>query len=245
MHFNIPLLQFGDLTYKLFAIADSSLGGSPLPNRVPGHMGIDQDFLFQLSATKGKRNMTSSETKSLAQAYAGEDMVQPYNNDPWKGNLSTPFNDSPIVRAYIRNLPAYRPGLTPFMRGLEIGMAHGYFLVGPQVVVGPLRETAHGANLSGLICAIYIAVSAVLGISIFALAMFQNNPRGSYNTNSQDELRPLRSKEDWFQLGGGVFLGSMGGAVFAYLLLENFDDLDSILRGGVNVSQHLLPWITG
>ncbi|OKH21826.1 photosystem I reaction center protein subunit XI [Hydrococcus rivularis NIES-593] len=188
--------------------------------------------------------MTTTETQSLPQAYSELDPIKPYQNDPWKGNLSTPFNDSPIVRAYIRNLPAYRPGLTPFMRGLEIGMAHGYFLVGPQVVVGPLRETAHGANLSGLICAIYIAVSAVLGISIFALAMFQNNPKGSYNSYSKDDLRPLRSKEDWFQLAGGVFLGSMGGAIFAYLLLENFDDLDAILRGAVNVSQQWLPWVT-
>lgn len=189
--------------------------------------------------------MTTTETQSLPQAYSELDPIKPYQNDPWKGNLSTPFNDSPIVRAYIRNLPAYRPGLTPFMRGLEIGMAHGYFLVGPQVVVGPLRETAHGANLSGLICAIYIAVSAVLGISIFALAMFQNNPKGSYNSYSKDDLRPLRSKEDWFQLAGGVFLGSMGGAIFAYLLLENFDDLDAILRGAVNVSQQWLPRVTG
>lgn len=34
------------------------------------------------------------------------------------GNLSTPINDSPLVRAFINNLPAYRQRLTPFMRGL-------------------------------------------------------------------------------------------------------------------------------
>lgn len=106
-----------------------------------------------------------------------------------------------------------------------------------------VRETSHGANLSGVITAIYITASAVLGISIFALATFQGDPRGAYNSNSQDALRPLRKKEDWFQLGGGIFLGAMGGAVFAYALLENFDDLDAILRGAVNVSQHLTPWI--
>lgn len=173
---------------------------------------------------------------------AGNDPVKPYKGDPWLGNLSTPFNDSPIVNAYIRNLPAYRPGLTPFMRGLEIGLAHGYFLIGPQVVVGPLRETAHGANLSGLITAIYITVSACLGISIFALATFQGDPRGTYNSHSQDDLRPLRKKEDWYQLGSGILLGSTGGAIFAYLLLENFDELDAILRGAVNVSQSLIQW---
>ncbi|EKQ66835.1 Photosystem I reaction centre subunit XI [Leptolyngbyaceae cyanobacterium JSC-12] len=164
------------------------------------------------------------------------DWVKPYKGDPFLGNLSTPVNDSPLVRAFIRNLPAYRPGLTPFMRGLEIGMAHGYFLIGPEIVVGPLRETAHGANLSGLITAIYIAVLACLGISLFALTTFQGNPKGAYSRYSQDDLRPLRTKEEWFQLNGGVFLGAMGGAIFAYLLLENFGDLDAMLRGAVNIN---------
>ena len=180
--------------------------------------------------------MTSTQKPAWADAYGKDDPIQPYQGNPCLGNLATPINNSGLVKAYINNLPAYRPGLSPFLRGLEIGMAHGYFLVGPEVVVGPLRETAHGANLSGLITAIYITVSACLGISIFALATFQSNPRGAYNRNSQDRLRPLRRKEDWFQLCGGIFLGSMGGAIFAYLLLENFADIDASLRGAVNVS---------
>jgi photosystem I subunit 11 len=189
--------------------------------------------------------MTTTNETSLASFYSGEDIVQPDQDDLWRGNLSTPFNSSQLVKAYINNLPAYRPGLSPFMRGLEIGAAHGYFLVGPEVVVGPLREASHGANLSGLITAIYITVSACLGISIFAQTTFQGNPRGAYNKHSKDELRPLRKKEDWFQLNSGIFLGSMGGAVFAYLLLENFDDINAMLRGAVNVSQSLLPWLLG
>lgn len=189
--------------------------------------------------------MTTSEATPLALSYGQNDPIKPYKNDPWRGNLATPINSSPIVKAYIQNLPAYRPGLTSFMRGLEIGMAHGYFLVGPEVVVGPLRETAHGANLSGLITAVYITVSACLGISIFAIATFQGDPRGAYNSHSKDDLRPLRNKEDWFQLGGGILLGSMGGALFAYFLLENFDSLDDMLRGAVNVSQALFPRLLG
>lgn len=163
------------------------------------------------------------------------EIIKPYQGNPFVANLSTPINDSTLAKAFINNLPAYRKGLTPFMRGLEIGMAHGYFLVGPEVVVGPLRETAHGANLSGLITAIFITASACLGISIFALTTFQGNPRGAYNSYSKDPLRPLRTREEWNQLNGGIFLGSMGGAVFAYFLLENFDALDAILRGAVNV----------
>lgn len=189
--------------------------------------------------------MTSSQTPAWADAYSGEDPIQPYLNNPQLGNLATPINSSSWVKAYINNLPAYRPGLTPFLRGLEIGMAHGYFLIGPEIVVGPLRETTHGANLSGLITAIYITISACLGISIFALTTFQGDPRGAYNSNSKDYLRPLRNKEGWFQLCGGILLGSMGGAIFGYVLLENFSDIDAALRGAVNVSQAVLSGIAG
>ena len=181
-----------------------------------------------------------STTPTWSDAYSKDDPIQPYRNNPWLGNLATPINSSKLAKAYINNLPAYRPGLTPFLRGLEIGMAHGYFLVGPEVVVGPLRETAHGANLSGLITAIYITVSACLGISIFALSTFQGNPQGAYGSYSRDPLRPMRKKEDWFQLSGGILLGSTGGAIFAYMLLENFDELDAILRGAVNVSHAVM-----
>jgi photosystem I subunit XI len=196
-------------------------------------VGIAQPALRFIQKYWETQNMTN-----VTETPANLDPIKPFNGDPTVGNLSTPINDSPIVRAFINNLPAYRPGLTPFMRGLEIGMAHGYFLVGPEVVIGPLRETSHGANLSGLITAIYIAVLACLGISLFALTTFQENrnPRGSYSKYCKDPLRPLKTKEEWFQLNGGVFLGAMGGAVFAYLLLENFADLDAILRGAVNVN---------
>lgn len=49
----------------------------------------------------------------------------------YDGNLATPINSSPLVKAFINNLPAYRRGLSPIRRGLEVGLAHGYWLVGP------------------------------------------------------------------------------------------------------------------
>ncbi len=64
--------------------------------------------------------------------------------DPEVGNLSTPVNGSAFTKAYINALPAYRRGLSPNRRGLEIGMAHGYFLYGPFAVLGPLRLTEYG-----------------------------------------------------------------------------------------------------
>ncbi|TVQ65211.1 MAG: photosystem I reaction center protein subunit XI, partial [Spirulina sp. DLM2.Bin59] len=62
-------------------------------------------------------------------------MVKPYLGDPQMGHLSTPISDSGFTRVFIGNLPAYRPGLSPLLRGLEIGMAHGYFIGGPWVIL--------------------------------------------------------------------------------------------------------------
>ena len=57
--------------------------------------------------------------------------IKPYNDDPFVGHLATPITSSAVTRALLGNLPAYRFGLTPLLRGLEIGLAHGYFLIGP------------------------------------------------------------------------------------------------------------------
>ncbi len=53
------------------------------------------------------------------------------------GNLATPINSSDFTKSFINNLPAYRKGLSPQRRGLEIGMAHGYWLIGPFAKLGP------------------------------------------------------------------------------------------------------------
>jgi len=68
--------------------------------------------------------------------------IKPYNDDPFVGHLATPITSSAVTRALLRNLPAYRFGLTPLLRGLEIGLAHGYFLIGPFAVLGPLRTSS-------------------------------------------------------------------------------------------------------
>ncbi|MCS6960159.1 MAG: photosystem I reaction center protein subunit XI [Pseudanabaenaceae cyanobacterium SKYGB_i_bin29] len=154
------------------------------------------------------------------------DFVKPYNDDPQLGHLSTPISDSPLVRAYIGNLPAYRPGLSPLLRGLEIGMAHGYFLVGPEVVVGPLRDYAPAANLGGLVTAIVLVLLGTACLAAYGIVTFQNGRR--------DEKAVLKSSEDWTQFAGGFFLGGSGSAFVAYFLLENFAGVDAILRGLVN-----------
>lgn len=156
------------------------------------------------------------------------DLIKPYNGDPFVGHLSTPISDSGLTRAFIGNLPAYRPGLSPFLRGLEIGMAHGYFLVGPEVVVGALRDYPEAANLGGLVTALVLVLLGTAGMAAHGLVSL---PSASTQSTGTD---PLKTSEGWSEMAGGFFVGGMGGAFVAYFLLENFEGIDAIFRGLVN-----------
>jgi photosystem I subunit 11 len=153
-----------------------------------------------------------------------EEFVRPYQGDPFVGNLETPVNSSAFSKAFIDNLPAYRKGMSPLLRGLEVGMAHGYFLVGPWAKLGPLRDSAN-ANLGAFISAVALIVIATACLSAHGLARFQG---------SDTPASELQSAEGWSAFSGGFFFGATGSAFFAYLLLENFSVIDSIFRGLVN-----------
>jgi photosystem I subunit 11 len=138
------------------------------------------------------------------------EFIKPYNNDPFVGNLSTPVTTSTATKLYLGNLPIYRKGLSPIMRGLEIGMAHGYFLIGPFYILGPMRNTEN-ALLIGLFSAIGLIIILTLGLTIYGLASFQSN----------DGSSALESSKGWRNFTSGFFIGSLGGAVVAYGLLDN------------------------
>jgi hypothetical protein len=97
--------------------------------------------------------------------------IKPYNDDPFVGHLATPITSSAVTRAILQNLPAYRFGLTPLLRGLEIGLAHGYFLIGPFVKLGPLRDSDI-ALLAGFLSTIGLIVILTLGLTIYGVATF-------------------------------------------------------------------------
>nr|YP_010902455.1 photosystem I reaction center subunit XI [Hypnea nidifica]WCH54310.1 photosystem I reaction center subunit XI [Hypnea nidifica] len=145
------------------------------------------------------------------------DFIQPYNNDPFVGNLSTPVSTSSLTKSLLSNLPAYRRGLSPLLRGLEIGMAHGYFLIGPFDKLGPLRNT-DVALLSGFLSAVGLII-----ILTICLSMYGNT---SFSTENSKDL--LQTKEGWNQFTAGFLVGAVGGAGFAYLLLANIPVLQSV-----------------
>ncbi|MEO1131339.1 MAG: chlorophyll a/b binding light-harvesting protein [Cyanobacteria bacterium J06639_1] len=133
------------------------------------------------------------------------------------GMLDTPISANDLSLGFVKNLPIYRNGLSPIGRGLEIGMAHGYLLVGPFVKLSPLRDT-EVANLAGGLSAIGLVVLLTICLAIYGATVFQGNaePEGELPNN-------LRTSEAWNSFTSGFFIGAAGGAVFATVLLENLD----------------------
>ena len=139
--------------------------------------------------------------------------IEPYNDDPFVGHLATPITSSSLTRAILKNLPAYRFGLTPLLRGLEIGLAHGYFLMGPFVKLGPLRNSDI-ALFSGFLSTIGLILILTLGLTIYGAVVFEQN-KDTENSNQ------LQTKKAWSQFKGGFFVGACGSAGFALICLSS------------------------
>ena len=140
--------------------------------------------------------------------------IKPYNDDPFVGHLATPITSSSVTKTILQNLPAYRFGLTPLLRGLEIGLAHGYFLIGPFVKLGPLRNS-EVALISGFFSTMGLIVILTLGLTIYGVAAFgQERMQGVNETD-------LQTKKAWDQFKGGFFVGSCGSAGFAFICLSS------------------------
>lgn len=153
------------------------------------------------------------------------EVVFPAGRNPQRGNLETPVNNSPLVRWYINALPAYRQGITPLRRGLEIGLAHGYWLIGPFARLGPLRDT-DVANIAGLLSTI-----SMVGILTFAISMYGNSnpPQPHVTATTPNPPDAFRSSEGWNTFASGFLIGGVGGAVFAYFVLNNIAVIQRLL----------------
>ncbi|MDY6783040.1 MAG: photosystem I reaction center protein subunit XI [Cyanobacteriota bacterium] len=163
------------------------------------------------------------------------EMIKPFNGDPFVGHLATPISASGFTKTFIGNLPAYRKGISPLLRGLEIGMAHGYFLAGPWTVFGPLRDYEGAAALGGLISALAIILIGTACMSAYGLTTFDDEDlQAAYFKSNPDAPNNLKTASGWSQFTGGFFVGAMGGAFVAYFLLENLGGVKAILTGLVN-----------
>jgi photosystem I subunit XI len=144
--------------------------------------------------------------------------------NPEISNLATPVNSSDVVKAFIGNLPAYRGGLSAQRRGLEVGMAHGYFLLGPFTLLGPLRNTDH-SHLSGLLATVGLVVILTICLSLYA-SVHPAAPLASVTVPVPPS--DLHDQKGWNEFNSGFLIGGIGGAAFGYLLLANVPMLNSI-----------------
>jgi photosystem I subunit 11 len=138
-------------------------------------------------------------------------LVTTYENDPFVGHLSTPITTSILTRVILKNLPIYRAGLSSILRGIEIGMAHGYFLIGPFVTLGPLRNSEI-ANFAGLLSTFGLIIILAMALSMYGTVSFETSEEGS----------PIQNKIEWKKFTLGFTIGGFGGAGFAFGLINNF-----------------------
>ncbi|BAZ53408.1 photosystem I reaction centre subunit XI/PsaL [Nostoc sp. NIES-4103] len=157
-------------------------------------------------------------SKNLPSDPRNREVVFPAGRDPQIGNLETPINSSPLVKWYINNLPAYRPGLSVGRRAIEIGAAHGYWIFGPFAKLGPLRASDN-ANLAGLLSAIGLVVLLTAALSLYANS---NPPKALASvTVPNPPADAFNSKESWNNFASSFLIGGIGGAVVAYFVTTN------------------------
>lgn len=145
------------------------------------------------------------------------DVVKPAD-DPQIGNLATPINSSPFTTALIRNLPAYRSGLSPQRRGLEVGMAHGYLLYGPFALTSQFRNTPV-YDVVGLLEAVILVVILTVCLSLYA----GTNPNKPISTvTTPNPPAALDNSEGWSEFAGSFLVGGIGGAAFAFIIFQVF-----------------------
>lgn len=143
------------------------------------------------------------------------DMVLPYNNDPFLGHLSTPVTTSRLTKAYLNILPAYKLGLSPLLRGIDIGFTHGYFLFGPFAALGPLRNV-EASFFMGFISTVSIVILLTCALLIYGSVSFPKPIEKRKNSKEID----LLSSTGWQKLTSGFILGGFGGCGIAYILIK-------------------------
>lgn len=134
--------------------------------------------------------------------------------DPQIGNLATPINSSGIVKSYLQSLTAYRSGLKPFRRALEVGIFHGYIVVGPFVALGPLRDT-EARLLAGTLSALGLVFISAILIYLYAYS----NPPAPLDHIAVKKPAALESRHDWLEYARGFLIGGIGGVSLAAFLL--------------------------
>jgi hypothetical protein len=168
----------------------------------------ESDFVINEYAT-GQIPMYVPGPSSILDSAA---IIQWRGPEPFAGDqCQTPVTQGSFAKQYVANMAFYREGLKPWQRGLEIGMAHGYLLIGPFVSLGPLRNTPEGAT-AGL-----LSGAAVVGIVSIGGLLFGSTIKPTLFDKPDDTpAAGFIEMINWHAVGG------LGGAGFAHALITVF-----------------------
>jgi photosystem I subunit 11 len=145
------------------------------------------------------------------------EVVSSFHGDPFVGHLSTPITTSNLTKSYLSLLPAYKTQLSPLLRGINIGFVHGYFLLGPFVKLGPLRDS-QVANFVGFLSTLSLIIILTTCLLIYGYVTFSEK-------NEKKVTVDFLTEKGWSKFTSGFIVGGFGGASIAYALLKlvNFD----------------------
>ncbi|CAE6952520.1 psaL [Symbiodinium natans] len=151
----------------------------------------------------------------------------------WKGK--EPFAGDQVItltenglfaKQFLSNMAFYREGLKPWQRGLEIGMAHGYFLIGPFTSLGPLRNTPEAATV-GLLCG-----CAIVGIVSIGGLLFGSTIKPTrFDKEGDKPAAGFIEMINWHAIGG------LGGAGFAHALITDGAAVTAAISACAEVGQ--------
>ncbi|CAI5518787.1 unnamed protein product [Closterium sp. Naga37s-1] len=150
--------------------------------------------------------------KSLAvKAETNYQVIEPLNGDPFVGGLETPVTSAPLVAWFLSNLPGYRTGVNPLLRGVE---------------TGPLRGTEVGQVAGTLGAAALVAILSMC-LTVYGIASFKEGAPSTGSTltlsGRTKEADKLQTADGWASFAGGFFFGGLSGVAWAYILLYVLD----------------------
>ena len=167
-----------------------------------------------------------SKSKDQPNDPRNQEVVRPAAGDPQRGNLETPINASGLSKWFINIQPGYRQGITPFRRGLEVGIAQGLWLIVPFVKLGPLRDTDI-ANIAGLLSSFGLTIIATVAILLYAAS---NPPKPHVTITTPNPPAELNTSAGWYKYSNGFLVGGLTGATITYFLFSNWGVVENLFK---------------
>ena len=105
------------------------------------------------------------------------------------------------------------------------GLVHGFFLPGPFIRLGPLRELPQ-ADALGCTAAAGLVIILTACLTIYGLATYQQSdrlePKVGVKTLSGRSIEkdPLYSAEGWSGFTSGFAVGALSGVLWCYIMTQ-------------------------